>query len=118
MIDLRVASEVTARTQETVVRRLKKLYPNSQALQALNVNIYTTGGRVGFEQKSQGFRLSSEDETDVVMVMPSGMAVARLAPYPGWEVVREGAQASLGNLAQVNTAYRSSKNRGSDNQQD
>lgn len=93
VIDLRVASEVTAKNQETVVKRLKKLYPNSQALQALNVNIYTTGGRVGFEQKSQGFRLSSEDETDVVMVMPSGMAVARLAPYPGWEVVREGAQA-------------------------
>ena len=93
VIDLRVASEVTEKNQETVVKRLKKLYPNSHALKTLNVSIDTTGGRVGFEQKSQGFRLSSEDQTNVVMVMPSGIAIARLAPYPGWKVVRAAAQA-------------------------
>ncbi|MGO9485157.1 MAG: TIGR04255 family protein [Rhodomicrobium sp.] len=89
VIDIRSASVVSAKNQETVVRRLKRLYPNSNALQAFSVNIDTTGGHVGLEQRPQGYRLSSDEQTDVVLVMPSGIATARLAPYPGWVVFKE-----------------------------
>jgi len=92
VIDIRLASDVSGKSQETVVRRLKKLYPFSNALQAFSVNIDTTGGRVGFEQQPQGYRLNSDDQTDVVLVMPSGVAIARLTPYPGWQMFRERAE--------------------------
>jgi uncharacterized protein (TIGR04255 family) len=78
---------------ETVVRRLKKCYPHAAPLQAFSVKIDATGGNVGVEQQSQqGFQLSSDEQTDVVIIMPTGVATSRLATYPSWPVLRERAE--------------------------
>jgi uncharacterized protein (TIGR04255 family) len=92
VIEIRLASEVNAKSQETAVRRLKKLYPRADRLQAFSVNVDTTGGQVGMEQRQQGFRLSSDEQTDIALVTPASVAVARLAPYPGWPVFAERAK--------------------------
>ncbi len=59
VIDIRSASVVSAKNQETVVRRLKRLYPNSNALQAFSVNIDTTGGHVGLNNGLKGTALAA-----------------------------------------------------------
>ena len=94
VIHLRVAGNASADDQKIVVRRLSKDYPHSNPLQAFNVTIDTTGGSAAVEQKPQGFRLSSADQADLVLVFPNGIAIARVAPYPGWEHLRERAQAA------------------------
>lgn len=95
VVDVRFGTELGGKSQETVVQRLKKLYPHSNALQAFSVNIDTTGGHVGLEQQPQGYRLSSDEQADVVLIMPTGVAVARLSPYPGWQDFRERVKAVL-----------------------
>jgi uncharacterized protein (TIGR04255 family) len=92
VIEVRITAEVSAKHQETVARRLKRFYPHAAPLQAFSVKIDTTGGNVGVEQQSQGFRLTSDEQTDVVLVNPTGVATARLAPYPGWPVLTERAK--------------------------
>lgn len=94
VIEVRIAAAVDDKTQEKAVQRLKKRYPNSKALAAFNVNIDTTGGVVGVEQQPEGFRLSTDEQTDIVLVKPRGIAASRLAPYPGWPVLRDNAIAA------------------------
>jgi len=89
-----MGATVDAKTQERVVQRLKKKYPISRNMAAFNVNIDTTGGVVGVEQQPEGFRLSTDDQTDIVLVKPRGIAASRLAPYPGWSVLCDSANAA------------------------
>lgn len=88
VIHLRVAGTASEDEQNKVVRRLTKLYPHSNPLQEFSLRIDTTGGEVAVDQKPQGFRLNSDDQADVVLVFPDGIAAARLAPYQGWESLR------------------------------
>jgi len=92
-IEIRIASEVSAKLQEAVVRRLKKNYPHVVPLQALKVTIDTTGGDV-VEQHSQGFRLTTDEQVDIVTVRPVGIVTSWLAPYPGWPTLRERAESA------------------------
>jgi uncharacterized protein (TIGR04255 family) len=87
VIELRVHPEVSQNEQEKIVRRLNKDYPHSQQLSAFNVNIDTTptGSGVIVSQQPQGFRLTSNDQTNIVIVSPQSVASSRLAPYPGWD---------------------------------
>lgn len=87
VIELRMHSEVDRKEQETVVRRLKKNYPHEEQIVAVtaNVNALPTGGAVTVGEQPQGFRLTSNDQTDVVIISPLGVVSARLAPYPGWD---------------------------------
>ncbi len=92
VIELRVANPATVKQQEKVVKRLKKLYPRSEAMQAFSVNVDTTGGTLSVSQSPQGFRLTNDDQTGVVLIQPNGVTTSRLPPYPGWEALRESAQ--------------------------
>lgn len=92
VIHLRVAGVATADEQQKVVHRLTKHYPHSNPLQEFSLRIDTTGGEVAVDQKPQGFRLNTNDQTDVVLVFPDGIAAARLAPYQGWEYLRDRAR--------------------------
>ncbi|VUX47991.1 conserved hypothetical protein [Candidatus Defluviicoccus seviourii] len=94
VIELRIAAEIGDREQKKVVERLNRYYPHSQSMQGINLSIDATGGQVGLQQHMQGYRLSSEDQTDVVLVMPQGIASARLAPYPGWPALCDRAKAA------------------------
>lgn len=94
VIHLRVAGTAPTDEQQKVVRRLAKDYPHSKPLQEFSVKIDTTGGEVVVDQKPQGFRLNTDDQADVVLVFPDGIATARLAPYQGWEKLRDRARAN------------------------
>ncbi|MGH8556488.1 MAG: TIGR04255 family protein [Methylococcales bacterium] len=89
VIELRMNSRVDQAEQEKVVQRLKKHYPHIQKGKEVKVRLdpLPTGGYITVSDKPQGFRLTSIDQTDVVLLSPSGILRARLAPYLGWKVV-------------------------------
>jgi uncharacterized protein (TIGR04255 family) len=94
VIQLVTSSAVNGAERGKVARRLKALYPNSQPLQTFNINISATGGPgVAVGPQPQGFRLSSDDQADIVLIQHNGVVISRLAPYPGWEKFRERATA-------------------------
>ncbi len=95
VIHLRTKDAVSETERRKVARRLKALYPHSQPLQAINININATGGpNVAVEQQPEVFRLASDDETDIALIQHNGVVISRLAPYPGWQKFRERAVAA------------------------
>jgi uncharacterized protein (TIGR04255 family) len=96
VIHLSVGGLTGVEEQQALVKRLAKDYPHSQALAGFTVTVDTTGGPATFQQQHApgGFRLTSNDQADVLLVLPNGIAAARLAPYPGWEHLRGRAAAA------------------------
>lgn len=95
VIHLRTSNAVSETERKKVARRLKALYSHSQPQQSFNININATGGpNVAVEPEPQGFRLTSDDETDIVLIQHNGVVISRLAPYPGWQKFRERAFAA------------------------
>jgi uncharacterized protein (TIGR04255 family) len=94
VIHLAVASRTSPEELQKLVRRFAKDYPHQQTLASLDVTIDTTGGAATLQQHPQGYRIMSTDQADIILVFPDGVATARLAPYPGWEYLRERAYAA------------------------
>lgn len=90
VIHLRTSNVVNETERKKAAKRLKALYSHSQTQQSINININATGGpNVAVEQEPQGIRLTSDDETDIVLIQRNGVVISRLAPYPGWPKFRE-----------------------------
>jgi uncharacterized protein (TIGR04255 family) len=94
VIHLSVAGMATSEELQKLVKRFADDYPQQEPLAAFNVTINTTGGATNVEQRPQGYRVKSTDQADIALVLPDGVAVARLPPYPGWEILRERARAA------------------------
>jgi len=90
IIDIRIAAAVTDVDQKKVVERLKRRYPHSQPTHEVSINF--TGFALGVTQSAAGYRVTTDEQTDVVLVMPQGLATARLAPYQGWPLLRDHAR--------------------------
>jgi uncharacterized protein (TIGR04255 family) len=91
-LQISVTGTATPEEQQKLVRRFSKDYPQHEILSALNVTINTTGGAMTVGQQLQGHRVKSADQADIIVVFPDGIAAARLAPYPGWDFLRERAR--------------------------
>jgi uncharacterized protein (TIGR04255 family) len=76
---------------QKLVKRFAEDYPQQQAMAAaINVIVNTTGGgALTIQQQPQGYLAKSADQADIVLLFTDGVAAARLAPYPGWEHLRE-----------------------------
>ena len=92
VIHLSVLDTATPEEIQKLVQRFAKEYPQQEMLAAINFNINTTGGAATVEQHLQGYRIKSTDQADIMLVFHDGVAAARLAPYPGWEHLRERAR--------------------------
>ena len=92
VIDLRLGVAIKKRTQDKLVKKIARSYYRFETLQAIDVNIDTTGGSVRVDQALVGHRIASEDQLDLVTVQPNRLTVSRLAPYPGWEALEERAK--------------------------
>jgi uncharacterized protein (TIGR04255 family) len=89
VIHLSFLDTATPEEIEKVVKRFAKEYPQQELLAQIRVAIDTTGGPATVEQHPQGYRITSTDQADIVLVFQDGVAASRLAPYPGWEHLRE-----------------------------
>ncbi len=94
VMHLSTAGTVSAEEVEKLAKRFANDYPQQEALAAVNVTINTTGGAATVEQRTQGYRVRSLDQADIVVILPDGVAAARLAPYPGWKHLRDRARSA------------------------
>jgi uncharacterized protein (TIGR04255 family) len=95
VIHLSVEGTATLEELQKLVKRFaKEDYPQQETLTAINLTINTTGGAATVQQQLQGYRLKSTDQADIVVVFSDGIATSRVAPYPGWEYLRERAHRS------------------------
>ena len=91
-IQLNVSTDVEEKALEKIQRRLKSVYPNAQPLQNVQISLNNTGSQFNVSQNPKGFRLSNNDQTDILFLNSRGVTAARLAPYPNWEHLRENAK--------------------------
>lgn len=89
VIHLAVAGTTTPQGLQKLAKRFAKDYPWQEMMTGMNVTINTTGGPATVEQTPGGYRARSTDQADIVLLFPDGIATARLAPYLGWEHLRE-----------------------------
>lgn len=94
VIEFRVRDRYTADAMQQLVAKLRKPYPNATEQSNVEVAIEATGGApiVRPQIEANGYKLSSEDQADIVLLGNASLATARLAPYPGWEAFTERAQ--------------------------
>lgn len=88
MIQFRYAESVSKSLQVKRLKRLKREYINELPLQTVeaNFNLETHETFIASELQT---RLSSHDETDVLIVHPNTLTWSGLAPYKGWDTLFE-----------------------------
>lgn len=68
-------------------KKFSKYYPHSQAIENVHVklNIGTLPNTNMGQTRERGYRLSSLDMTEILVLFPKSITVSQLAPYPGWD---------------------------------
>jgi uncharacterized protein (TIGR04255 family) len=88
VIQFRYAEPASKALQAKLLKRLKREYENEVALQAVGANVDFEKQEAAFVAEPQ-WRLSSSDETDVLIVHGTTLTWSRLAPYQGWDALSE-----------------------------
>jgi uncharacterized protein (TIGR04255 family) len=94
VIHISASNRAAPEELQKLVKRFVKDYPQQESLTSVSVAINTTGGAATVEQRMDGQRVKSTDQADILLVLPDGIAASRLAPYPGWEYLRERARSA------------------------
>ncbi len=89
MIELRFANLIGPDELEKVRKRFLPTYPQYQHIRnvGVEINIPVAPDDSPQTRTNQEFshRLTSQDATEIILLQPSSIAIAQLAPYPGWE---------------------------------
>ena len=93
VIELRFATPIDADDIAKVSTALKSLYPLQQPIRDVRVHLNLPSGQqdvtTAHPIETHGNRLSTEDQTQIVLVWPTMFVFSQLAPYPGWDVFFE-----------------------------
>src|SRR5690349_9519288 len=81
VIDLRFAQTMEGRTLERIQNNLQKKYPAVE--NQISFSLALNPNQTTLSQRPSGWKLSSSDSLDVVILQPGGIASARLPPYNG-----------------------------------
>src|SRR6202007_3259742 len=73
---------------------LNSLYPLQQPIRGIGVHLNVPppgqqGVTTALPIETLGNRLSTEDQTQIVLAWPAQFVFSQLAPYPGWDVFFE-----------------------------
>ena len=93
VIEIRLEQSLTRTEVDNLHQRFKSEYAFSEDFVAFGVEVVPAARRASFEEQSSGYRLSSADRTDVLLVTSGHMTCSRLAPYVGWDKFRARAEA-------------------------
>lgn len=85
VIEIRLEQPISNDLVDSVLSRFKDDYAASQAISALDVKLDVVERQATIDQQNIGYKLTSEDKTDVLIVAPDRITFSRLAPYLGWE---------------------------------
>ncbi|MDD5462343.1 MAG: TIGR04255 family protein [Methylococcales bacterium] len=90
VIEFRIKDTLPLKDLQKIAKKLKKDYPNSQNIDEYGVKLESNGidkgGTVSHHPK--GFRLNSENQSEIVIITPQSLSIASLAPYPGWDALQ------------------------------
>jgi uncharacterized protein (TIGR04255 family) len=91
IIEIIIDGELKPKDFERITKKLKKNYPNLQQINTVGINYGQNliGSNLTVSHQPTGIRLSSSDETDVLLVSPKNLVIARLAPYLGWDYLND-----------------------------
>ena len=87
VIELRFASHISDRKLDGWVKKLKARYPSIKKTIPISIQVPTapTTDMIPVKQDEHGFRLSTDDQACIVILNRYSVAIARLAPYYGWD---------------------------------
>lgn len=90
IIEIRLDNTIDQKNLRKIANRLKKNhYPNLQQVDNIDLNIEQNPEGVGVKINPQpqltNYRLTSDDQADIVVISPKSLAIGRLAPYLGWD---------------------------------
>jgi len=92
IIELRPAEPLDSRLITKAEAKFRKSYPLSQNFNSVGWLINPMTQSAEMHQQSVGHRLCTNDQTDMLTITTTSFSVARLAPYPGWEIFRKRAE--------------------------
>lgn len=88
VIELRLEQPLPRTEVEKLLQRFRGEYGFSEDFVAYEVRVNPAGRRADFEEQSSGYKLSSADQADVLLITSAHLSCARLAPYVGWQTFR------------------------------
>ncbi len=90
VFEVRFDGDSNKRIMERIVKKLSSRYPNTEQEHTWNFQIDgEKAPEVTQSPVAAGYKLSSSEKTDVVLIKPNSFAVVRHAPYEGWDVFKE-----------------------------
>jgi uncharacterized protein (TIGR04255 family) len=93
VIELRFATPIEASDIAKVSAKFKSLYPQQQPITDVRVHLNLPSGQQPITTarpiETHGSRLSTPDQTQIVLIWPAMFVFSQLAPYPGWDAFFE-----------------------------
>ena len=86
VIEIRFVQPVKVDREHSIIKKFRSEYGDCQEFTSYDVKFDITGSNITQDTTPHlGFRFSSADMTELVILSESSFAVSQLAPYPGWE---------------------------------
>src|SRR5437667_11848924 len=89
VIDFQLEGRFSDSTLEKLKNALQTTFPEVSKEVTIGVQIGNTEARI---DQAPGFKLTSKDNLDIVLLRANAVANSRLAPYEGWEKLRDRAK--------------------------
>jgi uncharacterized protein (TIGR04255 family) len=93
VIELRFATPIKASDIAEASADFGTLYPQQQPITDLQVQLNLPSGQQAITTahpiETHGRRLSTADQTQIVLIWPATFVFSQLAPYPGWDAFFE-----------------------------
>jgi uncharacterized protein (TIGR04255 family) len=83
IIEIRFGQRIARRDLERARNRFKRAYPAVEDIQEVEMKV--EGAKVETAYSVVGFKMTSKEGFDVVMILEYGLATVRRAPYEGWD---------------------------------
>jgi len=99
VLEVRVEGKLSARDMERCVERFRRQYKNVENITEFEINF--EDGKPISRPKSTGFKLTSENAVDLLLLNPSSVASIRLAPYSRWEDLLESAKSNFDTFTKL-----------------
>lgn len=92
VIEVKIKNSISKENLEKIAKKLQLSYPNKELVNNLDINIKQQpegNGSLNLNTRVNGYSLTSDDQTNKVIILSNSIAAIQLAPYQGWEQVKE-----------------------------
>lgn len=93
VLDLQFQTEISARDLERIRDKLKRFYPSIEPIRGLHLDIKENTTTPTFS--INGFKLTSANGADIVLLNKTNIGTVRLAPYQGWDSLFKSTQTNF-----------------------